>query len=161
MQVNNECTLCQMHPKSTICSLISLEFSCIKWKLFISYCYAMDATLVHLLQPAFLEFWIGRYYTLIVGANERRWRRVRNQLKVVADSFKMLDIWVGHTTSLLNIQTVISDFLPLNRRKIIEISVCIYILAVNVFSIAWAKHDVQSWKQEIHKWWVYTKHDVQ
>ncbi|XP_042512537.1 photosynthetic NDH subunit of lumenal location 1, chloroplastic [Macadamia integrifolia] len=34
----------------------------------------------------------GRYYTLIVGANERRWRRVRNQLKVVADSFKMLDI---------------------------------------------------------------------
>ncbi|KAG8388739.1 hypothetical protein BUALT_Bualt02G0156600 [Buddleja alternifolia] len=34
----------------------------------------------------------GRYYTLIVGANERRWRRYRNQLKVVADSFKVLDI---------------------------------------------------------------------
>lgn len=34
----------------------------------------------------------GRYYTLIVGANERRWKRVRNQLKVVADSFKVLDI---------------------------------------------------------------------
>ncbi|KAL5711045.1 Photosynthetic NDH subunit of lumenal location 1 [Ranunculus cassubicifolius] len=34
----------------------------------------------------------GRYYTLIVGANERRWRRVRDQLKVVADSFKVLDI---------------------------------------------------------------------
>lgn len=34
----------------------------------------------------------GRYYTFIVGANERRWRRVRNQLKVVADSFKLLDI---------------------------------------------------------------------
>ncbi|XP_073041993.1 photosynthetic NDH subunit of lumenal location 1, chloroplastic [Primulina eburnea] len=34
----------------------------------------------------------GRYYTLIVGANERRWRRVRSQLKVVADSFKVLDI---------------------------------------------------------------------
>ncbi|KAJ9160056.1 hypothetical protein P3X46_025492 [Hevea brasiliensis] len=34
----------------------------------------------------------GRYYTLIVGANERRWKRVRNKLKVVADSFKMLDI---------------------------------------------------------------------
>ncbi|CAI0411426.1 unnamed protein product [Linum tenue] len=35
----------------------------------------------------------GRYYyTLIVGANERRWKRVRNQLKVVADSFKLLDI---------------------------------------------------------------------
>ncbi|XP_078160488.1 psbP-like protein 2 isoform X2 [Carex rostrata] len=34
----------------------------------------------------------GRYYTLIVGANQRRWSRVRNQLKVVADSFKMLDI---------------------------------------------------------------------
>ncbi|PIN12490.1 hypothetical protein CDL12_14897 [Handroanthus impetiginosus] len=33
-----------------------------------------------------------RYYTLIVGANERRWRRVRNKLKVVADSFKVLDI---------------------------------------------------------------------
>ncbi|XP_043698299.1 photosynthetic NDH subunit of lumenal location 1, chloroplastic [Telopea speciosissima] len=34
----------------------------------------------------------GRYYTLVVGANERRWKRVRNQLKVVANSFKMLDI---------------------------------------------------------------------
>ncbi|XP_052204220.1 photosynthetic NDH subunit of lumenal location 1, chloroplastic [Diospyros lotus] len=34
----------------------------------------------------------GRYYTLIVGANERRWKRVRNKLKVVADSFKLLDI---------------------------------------------------------------------
>ncbi|CAL0320654.1 unnamed protein product [Lupinus luteus] len=34
----------------------------------------------------------GRYYTLIVGAVERRWKRVRNQLKVVADSFKVLDI---------------------------------------------------------------------
>lgn len=34
----------------------------------------------------------GRYYTLTVGANERRWRRVRNQLKVVADSFKVVDI---------------------------------------------------------------------
>ncbi|GLT31388.1 hypothetical protein SLA2020_061300 [Shorea laevis] len=34
----------------------------------------------------------GRYYTLIVGANERRWRRVRNTLKVVADSFRVLDI---------------------------------------------------------------------
>ncbi|RDY14011.1 Photosynthetic NDH subunit of lumenal location 1, chloroplastic [Mucuna pruriens] len=34
----------------------------------------------------------GRYYTLIVGANERRWKRVRDQLKVVADSFRLLDI---------------------------------------------------------------------
>ncbi|MQM14935.1 hypothetical protein Taro_047871 [Colocasia esculenta] len=34
----------------------------------------------------------GRYYTLIVGANERRWRRVRNKLKTIADSFRMLDI---------------------------------------------------------------------
>uniref|UniRef100_A0A6N2NL20 PsbP C-terminal domain-containing protein n=1 Tax=Salix viminalis TaxID=40686 RepID=A0A6N2NL20_SALVM len=34
----------------------------------------------------------GRFYTLIVGANERRWRRYRSQLKVVADSFKVLDI---------------------------------------------------------------------
>ncbi|KAL9418883.1 hypothetical protein AB3S75_036773 [Citrus x aurantiifolia] len=34
----------------------------------------------------------GRYYTLIVGANERRWKRVRNKLKVVADSFRILDI---------------------------------------------------------------------
>ncbi|XP_054787672.1 photosynthetic NDH subunit of lumenal location 1, chloroplastic isoform X2 [Prosopis cineraria] len=33
-----------------------------------------------------------RYYTLIVGALERRWRRVRDKLKVVADSFKILDI---------------------------------------------------------------------
>ncbi|PKI35223.1 photosynthetic NDH subunit of lumenal location 1, chloroplastic [Punica granatum] len=34
----------------------------------------------------------GRYYTLTVAANERRWRRVRNKLKVVADSFQVLDI---------------------------------------------------------------------
>ncbi|MFQ6666014.1 hypothetical protein Gotur_032538 [Gossypium turneri] len=34
----------------------------------------------------------GRYYTLVVGALERRWRRLRNKLKVVADSFKVLDI---------------------------------------------------------------------
>ncbi|TXG49710.1 hypothetical protein EZV62_025585 [Acer yangbiense] len=34
----------------------------------------------------------GRYYTMIVGANERRWKRFRNRLKVVADSFKVLDI---------------------------------------------------------------------
>ncbi|KAL8136472.1 hypothetical protein V2J09_002473 [Rumex salicifolius] len=34
----------------------------------------------------------GRYYTLIVGANDRRWKRVRKQLKVVADSFKVFDI---------------------------------------------------------------------
>ncbi|XP_038712550.1 photosynthetic NDH subunit of lumenal location 1, chloroplastic isoform X2 [Tripterygium wilfordii] len=34
----------------------------------------------------------GRYYTLIVGANERRWKKFRNMLKVIADSFKMLDI---------------------------------------------------------------------
>ncbi|KAJ1400189.1 PsbP family [Sesbania bispinosa] len=34
----------------------------------------------------------GRYYTLVVAANERRWKRVRNQLKVVADSFRLLDI---------------------------------------------------------------------
>ncbi|GAA0171830.1 hypothetical protein LIER_25775 [Lithospermum erythrorhizon] len=34
----------------------------------------------------------GRFYTLIVGANERRWRKVRNKMKVVADSFKVLDI---------------------------------------------------------------------
>ncbi|XP_030450881.1 photosynthetic NDH subunit of lumenal location 1, chloroplastic isoform X2 [Syzygium oleosum] len=34
----------------------------------------------------------GRFYTLTVAANERRWRRVRNKLKVVADSFRVLDI---------------------------------------------------------------------
>ncbi|XVF23821.1 hypothetical protein REPUB_Repub13aG0072600 [Reevesia pubescens] len=34
----------------------------------------------------------GRYYTLVVGALERRWKRFRNKLKVVADSFKVLDI---------------------------------------------------------------------
>ncbi|KAI6676379.1 hypothetical protein NL676_037175 [Syzygium grande] len=34
----------------------------------------------------------GRFYTLTVAANERRWRRVRDKLKVVADSFKVLDI---------------------------------------------------------------------
>ncbi|XP_058006815.1 photosynthetic NDH subunit of lumenal location 1, chloroplastic-like [Hevea brasiliensis] len=39
-----------------------------------------------------MPFCTGRYYTLIVEANERRWKRVRNKLKLVADSFKMLDI---------------------------------------------------------------------
>ncbi|XP_050250369.1 photosynthetic NDH subunit of lumenal location 1, chloroplastic [Quercus robur] len=34
----------------------------------------------------------GRYYTMIVVANERRWRRYRDRLKVIADSFKVLDI---------------------------------------------------------------------
>uniref|UniRef100_A0A0E0CYV2 PsbP C-terminal domain-containing protein n=1 Tax=Oryza meridionalis TaxID=40149 RepID=A0A0E0CYV2_9ORYZ len=34
----------------------------------------------------------GRYYTLIVTANERRWSRLRNRLKVVADSFKLSDL---------------------------------------------------------------------
>uniref|UniRef100_A0A0F7CYK1 PsbP-like protein 2 n=1 Tax=Goodyera fumata TaxID=1390594 RepID=A0A0F7CYK1_9ASPA len=34
----------------------------------------------------------GRYYTLVVGANQRRWSRLRNLLKVVADSFKIIDI---------------------------------------------------------------------
>ncbi|GMN57285.1 hypothetical protein TIFTF001_026386 [Ficus carica] len=34
----------------------------------------------------------GRYYTQIVVANERRWRRFRNKLKVVADSFRVFDI---------------------------------------------------------------------
>ncbi|KAI0509870.1 hypothetical protein KFK09_010467 [Dendrobium nobile] len=34
----------------------------------------------------------GRYYTLVVGANQRRWSRLRDLLKVVADSFKILDI---------------------------------------------------------------------
>ncbi|XP_074312906.1 photosynthetic NDH subunit of lumenal location 1, chloroplastic-like isoform X2 [Silene latifolia] len=34
----------------------------------------------------------GRFYTLTVGANERRWKRVRNKLKVVADSLQVFDI---------------------------------------------------------------------
>uniref|UniRef100_A0A1J3JCI1 PsbP-like protein 2, chloroplastic n=1 Tax=Noccaea caerulescens TaxID=107243 RepID=A0A1J3JCI1_NOCCA len=34
----------------------------------------------------------NRYYTLIVGANERRWRKVKKQLQVVADSLKILQI---------------------------------------------------------------------
>ncbi|KAB1217954.1 PsbP-like protein 2, chloroplastic [Morella rubra] len=34
----------------------------------------------------------GRFYTLIVGANKRRWKRYRDMLQVVADSFKVLDI---------------------------------------------------------------------
>jgi hypothetical protein len=34
----------------------------------------------------------GRYYTLIVTANERRWSRLRNKLKVVADSFKISEL---------------------------------------------------------------------
>ncbi|KAK7832901.1 photosynthetic ndh subunit of lumenal location 1 [Quercus suber] len=33
-----------------------------------------------------------RYYTMIVVANERHWRRYRDRLKVIADSFKVLDI---------------------------------------------------------------------
>ncbi|XWS56535.1 hypothetical protein CRYUN_Cryun09bG0093600 [Craigia yunnanensis] len=38
------------------------------------------------------EFLLYLYYTQVVGALERRWSSVRNKLKVVADSFKVLDI---------------------------------------------------------------------
>uniref|UniRef100_A0A0D9VSL1 PsbP C-terminal domain-containing protein n=1 Tax=Leersia perrieri TaxID=77586 RepID=A0A0D9VSL1_9ORYZ len=34
----------------------------------------------------------GRYYTLIVTANGRRWSRLRNRLKVVAESFKLSEL---------------------------------------------------------------------
>ncbi|XP_044461506.1 photosynthetic NDH subunit of lumenal location 1, chloroplastic [Mangifera indica] len=34
----------------------------------------------------------GRYYTLVVGALDRRWKKLRNKLKLVADSFRVLDI---------------------------------------------------------------------
>ncbi|OVA18272.1 Photosystem II PsbP [Macleaya cordata] len=58
------------------------------------YTFEYDLTSPNFSRTAFATIAIGngRYYTLIVGANERRWRRVRNQLKVVADSFKVLDI---------------------------------------------------------------------
>ncbi|KAL2549195.1 Photosynthetic NDH subunit of lumenalchloroplastic [Forsythia ovata] len=45
----------------------------------------------------------GRYYTLIVGANERRWRRVRNKLKVVADSFKARSIQLSEEAQSLHL----------------------------------------------------------
>ncbi|PIA38943.1 hypothetical protein AQUCO_02700260v1 [Aquilegia coerulea] len=58
------------------------------------YTFEYDLTSTNFSRTAFATVAIanGRYYTLIVGANERRWRRVRDQLKVVADSFKVLDI---------------------------------------------------------------------
>lgn len=58
------------------------------------YTFEYDLTSPNFSRTAFATIAIanGRYYTLIVGANERRWRRVRNKLKVVADSFKVLDI---------------------------------------------------------------------
>ncbi|XP_031485627.1 photosynthetic NDH subunit of lumenal location 1, chloroplastic [Nymphaea colorata] len=34
----------------------------------------------------------GKCYTLIVGANERRWRKLKDRLRVVADSFKIFDV---------------------------------------------------------------------
>ncbi|CAN6471269.1 unnamed protein product [Victoria cruziana] len=34
----------------------------------------------------------GKCYTLIVGANERRWRKLKDKLRVVADSFKIFDV---------------------------------------------------------------------
>lgn len=42
-----------------------------------------------------LNMWFdsGRYYTLVVGALDRRWKKLRNKLKLVADSFRVLDIW--------------------------------------------------------------------
>ncbi|XP_057469997.1 photosynthetic NDH subunit of lumenal location 1, chloroplastic-like isoform X1 [Actinidia eriantha] len=58
------------------------------------YTFEYVLTSPHFSRAAFATIAVGngRYYTLIVGANERRWRRVRNQLKVVADSFRLLDI---------------------------------------------------------------------
>ncbi|XP_057526351.1 photosynthetic NDH subunit of lumenal location 1, chloroplastic-like [Amaranthus tricolor] len=35
----------------------------------------------------------GKYYTLTVSANDRKWRRARNKLKVVVDSFKVFEIY--------------------------------------------------------------------
>ncbi|KAK9282669.1 hypothetical protein L1049_010889 [Liquidambar formosana] len=58
------------------------------------YTFEYELTSKNFSRTAFVTIAIanGRYYTLNVGANERRWRRVRNKLKVVADSFKVLDI---------------------------------------------------------------------
>ncbi|MCL7047787.1 hypothetical protein MKW94_007687 [Papaver nudicaule] len=58
------------------------------------YTFEYDLTSKNFSRTAFATIAIGngRYYTLIVGANERRWKKVRNQLKVVADSFKVLEI---------------------------------------------------------------------
>lgn len=45
-------------------------------------------------RTAFATIAIGneRYYTLVVGTVQRRWSKMRNKLKVVADSFRMIDI---------------------------------------------------------------------
>ncbi|KAJ4971094.1 hypothetical protein NE237_004193 [Protea cynaroides] len=58
------------------------------------YSFEYELTSPNFSRTAFATIAIGngKYYTLIVGANERRWKRVRNKLKVVADSFKVLDI---------------------------------------------------------------------
>ncbi|KAI3937965.1 hypothetical protein MKX01_027892 [Papaver californicum] len=58
------------------------------------YTFEYDLTSKNFSRTAFATIAIGngRYYTLIVGANERRWKKVRNQLKVVADSFRVLEI---------------------------------------------------------------------
>ncbi|XP_010243167.1 PREDICTED: photosynthetic NDH subunit of lumenal location 1, chloroplastic isoform X2 [Nelumbo nucifera] len=58
------------------------------------YTFEYELTSPNFSRTAFATIAIGngRYYTLIVGANERRWRRVREKLKVVADSFRVLDI---------------------------------------------------------------------
>lgn len=58
------------------------------------YTFEYELTSTNFSRTAFATIAIanGRYYTLIVGANERRWKRFRDKLKVVADSFKVLDI---------------------------------------------------------------------
>ncbi|XP_050210927.1 photosynthetic NDH subunit of lumenal location 1, chloroplastic [Mercurialis annua] len=73
-------------------NIIGMEERAIDGKNYYSFEYVLTSPNYSSVSIATIGISNGRFYTLIVGANERRWKRFRSQLKVVADSFKMLDI---------------------------------------------------------------------
>nr|GMC98243.1 photosynthetic NDH subunit of lumenal location 1, chloroplastic [Ipomoea batatas] len=77
---------------SQIATIMDVQEKTIEGKNYCTFEYVL--TSVNFSRAAFATIAVGngRFYTLVVGANERRWRRIRNKLKVVADSFKLLDI---------------------------------------------------------------------
>ncbi|URE22364.1 GAD domain [Musa troglodytarum] len=78
--------------KKDIRDLGSMEERTVDGKYYWTFEYELESPSFSRTAFATIAIGNGRYYTLVVGANERRWTRLRNKLKVVADSFRILDI---------------------------------------------------------------------
>ena len=82
----------------------------LKWCLFLNFHFFMvnkesdisvlfkKHIVLHVVLRIYLKwlFLIGKFYTLTTGANERRWGRLKDKLRIVADSFSIL-VWVSFT----------------------------------------------------------------